>query len=363
MKTKTLFTTYLPLRVALVVLMLATVIGASAATQYATNGIVWDNGITAGWASASGGARTAVWTAGNDAVFETLTGTVNNSNATAHNITFTVNTFVITNNTITLTGLTPTITCNNSGYADTIGSVIAGSAGLTMAGPGTLTFSGANTYTGPAILSLSARVVPAVVGAFGTNSVTVGSGSQVTVNTVSLTNNFTISGTGWTKDSTTSSLRLGALRIYNNFTVSGAVTLAAAATIRANGLAGTVGTVSGVIGDGGSGYALDTGSFLATSTLVLSGANTYSGATTISGGSLWLNHQLALQNSTLTMTGLGTLLFSNGVAANPPKVNALPATPLLNNRVPRPVIVNVLFCNANGLFNQSEPPEIVVAPL
>ena len=52
---------------------------------------------------------------------------------------------------ITLGGTTPTITVNNA--ADTISSVLAGSAGLTKAGNGTLTLSGNNSYSGTTVIS------------------------------------------------------------------------------------------------------------------------------------------------------------------------------------------------------------------
>ena len=52
---------------------------------------------------------------------------------------------------LTLAGTAPTITMNATG--GTIGSILAGSAGLTMAGTGLLDLTGANTYTGGTTVS------------------------------------------------------------------------------------------------------------------------------------------------------------------------------------------------------------------
>jgi fibronectin-binding autotransporter adhesin len=58
--------------------------------------------------------------------------------------------YTLTGGTIGLAGTTPTITANSSG---SIGSILAGSAGLTKAGAGTLFLSGANTYSGTTTVS------------------------------------------------------------------------------------------------------------------------------------------------------------------------------------------------------------------
>ena len=71
--------------------------------------------------------------------------------------------------------------------------------------------------------------------------------------------------------------------------------------------------VSGTLADNfGTGNLIKAGNGV----MVLAAANTYSGATSMSGGTLDLTNSAAIQNSTLTMTGSGTLLFDSSVSAN-----------------------------------------------
>jgi fibronectin-binding autotransporter adhesin len=68
--------------------------------------------------------------------------------------------------------------------------------------------------------------------------------------------------------------------------------------------------LAGVLSDAGSGYGITIGG---TNTVALSAANTFSGPTTVASGRLDLAHGLALQNSTLTLTG-GSLAFDSSVS-------------------------------------------------
>jgi autotransporter-associated beta strand protein len=72
-------------------------------------------------------------------------------------------------------------------------------------------------------------------------------------------------------------------------------------------------TFNGSIGDGGNALGFTKAGVGA---LVLGGSNTYSGTTTLNAGTLRLGNQQALQNSTLSHSGTGTLLFDSGVATN-----------------------------------------------
>ncbi|MEN9468967.1 MAG: toxins and related Ca2+-binding domain [Verrucomicrobiota bacterium] len=114
--------------------------------------------------------------------------------------------------TITLGGTTPTITTNNT--ADTISSVLAGSAGLTKNGTGTLTLSGANTFTGNVVVN-AGTIATSGSGTFADSvNVTVNSGGNYTVGVADTIN--TLSGSGV--------LRLNAgLTLANDSTFAGTI--------------------------------------------------------------------------------------------------------------------------------------------
>jgi autotransporter-associated beta strand protein len=124
----------------------------NAGTQYATGTFTWDNGTTAKWSFTPGGPYTSVWATGNNAVLETTAGTVSigAGGATASSITFNTTGFTVGSNTLTLIG--PATVAAGTGISATIGSSLAGSAGLTKTGAGTLTLSGTNTYSGTTAL-------------------------------------------------------------------------------------------------------------------------------------------------------------------------------------------------------------------
>ncbi len=107
------------------------------------------------------------------AIFGATAGTVTlGAPITVGGITFNTNGYVVAGGTLTFGGPTPTIAVN-SGTA-TIGSVIAGTAGLTAAGPGTLFLQGANTFSGGITLGGGTLRVAddAALGALGNNITT-----------------------------------------------------------------------------------------------------------------------------------------------------------------------------------------------
>ncbi len=67
------------------------------------------------------------------------------------------------------------------------------------------------------------------------------------------------------------------------------------------------------IDDGGNGYGLTKAG---TGLLMLSGSNTYTGPTTLTAGTLQIDSELALANSTFTHSGTGTLAFNSAVSGN-----------------------------------------------
>jgi fibronectin-binding autotransporter adhesin len=132
-----------------------------AATQYSVGTFTWDSGTTVAWGAASGGPYGAVWTSGNDAVFEGTAGTVSIDSAgvVAHNPSFNTTNHILSGaGTLTLNASSPTLT-TGSGITASIGNntatSLAGSSGLTKAGTGTLTLNGAavNSFTGGLIVN------------------------------------------------------------------------------------------------------------------------------------------------------------------------------------------------------------------
>ena len=259
---------------------------AQAATQYATGGFIWNDGITAKWGP-NGGPYTSVWNAGNDAVFQGSAGTVSiaATGATAHNITFTTTGFKISGNTLTLNAATPTIS-TGTGITATINSVIAGSAGLTKSGVGTLNLGGNNTYSGT--LAIDSGIVSASsladsgAGSNGTGAIRIGSGTNTseliyTGSGATLTRQINLAGSSGGAKITNNGA--GALDFTNaNFfsaVASGAKTLTLQGS---NG-----GTISGAIDNGGGNVRLTKAG---AGTWTLTGSNTYTGATTINDGTL-----------------------------------------------------------------------------
>jgi len=147
------------------------------------------------------------------------------------------------------------------------GVIVSGA--LSKTGNGTVTLSGANTYAGGTTVSAGTLVV--------NNANALGSGA------------VTLSG--------------GSLDVKGQ-------TVAKDITLTSNsGIAGTNGTISGVIS--GAGLLIKSGA----GTVTLSGANTYAGGTTVSAGTLVVNNANALGAGAVTLSG-GSLDVKGQTMAN-----------------------------------------------
>ncbi|MFD0895112.1 autotransporter-associated beta strand repeat-containing protein [Luteolibacter ambystomatis] len=324
----------------------------------------WD--VTNGNWTLDAGANNLAWVnANNDtAIFGGSVGTVTlGAPITANGLTFNVSGYTIAGtspNILTLAGTTPTVTVTNSGESAIISAIIAGTAGLTKAGAGTLTLSGTNTYTGDTTISSGTlefsgnALTPGAAAVFkssGTALFTgINDGSPTTASSYSLggvntgfsgtfnannarlivdnvndvgsaslvntgfgqlyftvagpfTNNLTIQGNGWGEPGG----NFGAIRLQNATTLSGIVTLANDARITTHG---STGTISGNIVETGGARTLDVGGSNSTTSLTLSGTNSYSGGTIVNGSisaaTLALNFAT---NDTNKLGDTGTLNF------------------------------------------------------
>ena len=118
------------------------------------------------------------------------------------------------------------------------------------------------------------------------------------------------------------------------------------------------GTFNGLITDnGGSGNGKVALTVSGTGTTCsLGGTNTYSGPTTLNGGSVDLVNQYAIQNSTLTMTGSGSVIFDQFATGNGFLVGGLAASQsgnniaLQTNGAPAAIPLSVGYNNASTTY-------------
>ena len=196
-----------------------------------------------------------------------------------------------------------------SGKTLTYGGIAAGSGTLTKTGAGTLVLTGTNTYTGPTLISTGTLQIGdgATNGSLAAASAITANGALIynVVDTQTVSNSISGSGT-LTKSGT------GTLVFTGISSFSGAVTIGAGTLQIGDGTALGIGalgnatsitnygtlvnknniansTFSRVLGGTGA-FVMDAPS----STLTMSGANTYAGLTTVTSGTLKLGNATAL---------------------------------------------------------------------
>ena len=265
----------------------------------------WDMNSTANWWDGFGDTLWPDSGTDNDAVFGGTAGIVTVASVTANDLTFSTHGYTLSSSTLTLNGTTPTIT-TDPGVATTISSAIAGADGLTKAGAGFLRLSTSNGYAGGTVI------------AGGT--LAIANDNHLGVVPVSAEiDNITINDGG--------KLLLGDGNGQPDLGANRGITLGTGiqsfvkwsrktATIRGiitgeGGLNFDDNTAAGQDGGGGGRYQVY-------------GANTYTGDTRITfigtkDPGVFLNHRLALQNSTLdynttnATSGTDLIWFSGGV--------------------------------------------------
>jgi fibronectin-binding autotransporter adhesin len=195
---------------------------------------------------------------------------------------------------------------------------VAGAPTLsTVTGAGTLALASGKTFdTGWGTPALPAgftgtlqieggRIVPTSVSSLGgATSITVLNGGQLALYSFgnnTLTQNFTLAGTGYGENGYQSAIRLA--NSGQATTLTGNIALSASATLAATGTS----TLQGII-SGASGSGLTFGTSSQAGTVVLTGANTYSGNTTLSYGVL----QIGGAGSLGTGSYAGTIAIASG---------------------------------------------------
>ena len=177
------------------------------------------------------------------------------------------------------------LTIGGNGMTTTYAGNLSGATSLTKVGSGTLYLSGSNSAGNTLV---SAGAIEAELAASLSGSVSVAGGAGFILPTGN-------GATGWTGS------QIGALLVSsswaNNSSLLTIDTTNASATIAASIIQPLALNIVGG------------------NTLTLGAANTYSGPTTITGGALNLAHNLAVQNSTVTVSSSGALTFAAGITS------------------------------------------------
>jgi autotransporter-associated beta strand protein len=213
----------------------------------------WDNeGVAAGSRSTSGaglggtgtwnasavkwynGNCDVPWRSGHEAVFWGTAGTVTLGAAqTVNSLSFKTTGYTLASSTLTLGGSSVTV---DAGVVATIGSVVAGTAGLGKNGPGTLTLTSANTYTGGTSVS-TGTLVAGHGDAFAGGAISVANGAKAQARP-GLAKALTLT--------TLTTAGTGKLDLTNNAAVIRSMTPAAVRAALASGFAGGAWTGAGI---------------------------------------------------------------------------------------------------------------------
>jgi autotransporter-associated beta strand protein len=225
--------------------------------------------------------------------------------------------FDITGNSLTFTGGVTNLSANPQTIATPIvlsgsltmvpgspglslSGVVSGTGGMIVTNVGVLTLGSANTYTGSTVIG--GGQVP--VSADGTSGGSPGTLGNVPASATA--NNVILNGGDLIANAT--ALALEANRGVGIGPTSGSVP----GTALIDAPASDTFTINGIIasaGNTGSNNLIINSEVGSTGTVSLGGANTFNGTTTIAAGTLQLNNNLALQNSTLNYS-TGTLAFN-----------------------------------------------------
>ncbi|MFM7207405.1 MAG: autotransporter-associated beta strand repeat-containing protein, partial [Planctomycetaceae bacterium] len=241
----------------------------------------WTGASGTPWSAASGTGNVAAFTTGSIAV------TVSEP-ITTSGITLGQSGVSIGDGTITLGGAAPAVTVS-TGVTGTIGSVLAGSAGLTKSGNGTLVLSGSSTYTGTTAIGS------------GTLQLAGGANRIATGGTLSFTGSNTVF------DVTNTSQTLSAMTFLQPTTGTAAATLAGAGgSVTVNGSANFEVGPGGAIGTSGIANSLSMAtlsSFAYTNPAGAFRVGLKSGATNTS--TAGTSSIVLAQNNAITATTLG----------------------------------------------------------